>query len=71
MKYKEPVIVVPELEKLVGTYKSRYWSDKHERIVRWYYGQVPNEAIAKEVGRSPDAVRMKAKHMGLKMPGRN
>ena len=71
MKYKEPVIVVPELEKLVGTYKNRYWSDKHEAIVRRYYGQVPVDAIAKIVGRPPDAVRMKAKHMGLKMPGRN
>lgn len=70
MKYKEPEIIVPELEKLVGTYHSRYWTKKAEGELRKYWGKVPLPALATHFEKSPEAVRMKAKNLGLQDPRR-
>jgi len=54
-------IVIPELEALVGTYEGlRLWTEEEENIVRKYYGSVPTAAIAKQLGRTIEAVDSKA-----------
>jgi len=55
-------IVIPELEALVGTYGGlrRRWSEGEENILIKYYGSVPTAAIAKQLGRTVEAVETKA-----------
>lgn len=67
MKYHEPEIVVPELEKLRSEPRYRPWSARDEAVLRRYYGAVPTNALAEKLGRTKVAVRMKAEHMGLVM----
>ncbi len=65
MKYREPEIVIPELEKLIKTTTPRFWSERDEKILRQYYGLVPIRSLAKIVGRSPHACEKKAHVMGI------
>jgi len=54
-------IVIPELEALVGTYEGlKRWSEEDENILIKYYGSAPTAAIAKQLGRTVEAVETKA-----------
>jgi hypothetical protein len=54
-------VVVPELEALMGSHTTRkYWTAEDEAIVRKYYGKVPTEKLAKQIGRTIEAVQNKA-----------
>jgi len=59
MKYEEPEVVIPELEKLMGTGVRREWTPKDEKTLKTYYGKVPVRALAKVLGRTVSAVRNK------------
>lgn len=54
---KPEEIIVPELEALVGTYDGpKPWTEADKAAVRKYYGKVPTKAIAKQIGRTSEAV---------------
>ena len=58
---KPQEVVVPELEALMGnTTMRKYWTAEDEAIVRKYYGKVPTEKLAKQIGRTLEAVQNKA-----------
>lgn len=65
MRYKEPEVVIPELEKMAKTHHSRAWTDKQVRTLERYYNKVPIRSLAKYVGKSVDACRNKADSIGI------
>lgn len=66
MKYKEPEIVIPELEELAKTHTSRFWSEKDDRTLRRYYNRVPIRSLAKHCGgRTVQACQQRAHVLGL------
>lgn len=65
MKYREPEIIVPELEKLVGSYTTPKWSAKDEATLKRYYRKVPHDKLAKHLGRTVDSLTRKAQRMGV------
>ena len=60
MKYEEPKVVIPELEKLLGHGVRQDWSSGDTEILKRYYGKVPVRALAKILGRTVNAVHCKA-----------
>ncbi len=67
MKYREPEIVVPELEQVIGTRTTSKWTDREERVLRIYWPKkVPVRSLAKYLGKTPDAVERKATRLGLR-----
>ena len=60
MKYEEPKVVIPELERHVGTGVRREWTPRDEKTLKTYYGKVPPRALAKVLGRTMSAIRNKA-----------
>ena len=61
-------VIVPELEKLIGTGYYDFWSEEREAILTRYYSRVPNSAIAKHIGCSVAKLMTKAGRMGLSRP---
>lgn len=72
MKYREPEIVIPELEKQVGTCAAHVaWTDAQDRTLQRYYNKVPVRSLAKHCGgRSIHAVQQRAYILGLTGVGR-
>lgn len=60
----EKTIVIPELEKLVGT-GQRPYSEDDLRILRTYGGRVPNKALAKQMRRTVGAIEGKLHDLGI------
>lgn len=57
----EEDIVIPELEKHIGTAKNLPWSTREEKICEKYYKLgVPPKEIARFLGRTPGAINSKA-----------
>jgi NAD+--asparagine ADP-ribosyltransferase len=56
----------PELEKLIGTSNYKLWTDEEMATLKRYYGKVKTEIIAKKLGKTQGAVKVKARLMGLK-----
>lgn len=69
MKYKEPEIIIPELEALIRPTKD--WTDKEDAILKRYYRKVPvkqlAEALNRECGkaRTGHAVQCRAQVLGV------
>lgn len=64
---KTDVLVVPELEALVGTYapRNKPWTEKDLAILRKYYGKVDTKQLCKYLGRSVSCVQDKARRHGI------
>jgi hypothetical protein len=59
-------IVIPELEEAAKEYNSSWWNKEEEEIVRAYWGRVHPSKLAQHLPhRTQDAIRYKAKRMGL------
>ena len=41
------------------------WTEKEIAFLRENYGKIPHEAIARELGRTPDAVKLKAQRLKI------
>ena len=66
MKYREPEIVIPELEEMAKNHVAHYWSEKHDKILTTYYNKVPIRSLAKHCGgRSVQACQQRAYVLGL------
>jgi len=69
MKYKEPEIIIPELESLVRP--SRTWTEREDAIIRAYYRRVPTRELTVVLNReckrerSPHAVQCRAQIIGV------
>jgi hypothetical protein len=69
VKYKEPEIIIPELE--VQIRPGRYWTAKEDAIIRAYHGRVPVKALTAEMNnicggaRSVHAVQQRAHMLGV------
>jgi hypothetical protein len=61
-----PKLVIPELEALLNIPpRNKEWNDYEVAILNTYYGRVPISALAKQLNRSIDATKMKARSLGL------
>lgn len=58
-------IEVPELEIAVKKFKPLLWTEYDEKLMKKYYGKVPNKMLAKYMKRSLDSVYGKARRMNL------
>lgn len=62
-RIEEEEIVIPELEAIARD--PDHWTAREEKIMRKYYGRVPNGKLAEIIGRSKGAVIAKAYRMQL------
>ena len=61
MKYEEPKIVIPELERLIGTahFRAPLWKSRDDAVLIMYYGRVRIGAISKYLGRTVAATKFR------------
>lgn len=59
--------VDPILEAAAAAYRPhyRFWTDADMATLRRYYGRVPPDLLARQLGRSLNSVRQQAGHIGL------
>jgi len=65
-------IIIPELEEAMKTYTPAWkpYTKKDELIIKRYFGKVDLKLLAKQLGRTPEALNTKAGHLGLTGKGK-